>query len=216
MRINEKCRIIARKEFVVMDMRTLPIVLETFIQKLAERGITTIAYSEAEKILKKHNLLALTSVYTAFTYFFDNSKIIFYSDELSYIKKVEVIAHEFGHIAMNHTVYNNLAGHSKDIHVQNIFEEEANNFAIEFQAPVPALMQYQYNSVEMLVDLAIFEQADAQIQINYYHEYLNKSLVNFNENTHISKSKEDKSVNLSVYFATVITILVAFFISKLL
>lgn len=169
---SERVRIIARKTLDEQGITSFPINLEQLISKIKSNVCDIKPYSQASETIAAHNLYEYSQKLKAFTYSYKGKKIILFEDNLSYLEKVHVICHELAHIKNNHLSYNGIIGKSLNEDNQNILEQEAEEFALEFQAPVSFLVSNQINNADALVRLGIYENKNAIKQMLYYEDYI--------------------------------------------
>ncbi|NLZ45375.1 MAG: M48 family metalloprotease [Clostridiales bacterium] len=73
---------------------------------LGNEGCRISTYKKAHKLIKAHNLQSFTEKYRAFTYNYNDQKIVLHRDELKDEQLIFALAHEIGHIALGHNEYN--------------------------------------------------------------------------------------------------------------
>lgn len=116
-------------------------------------GYSIFSYSEGERLIEDLGVAPYKN-FEGFTVFIDNEYIIFYKDELSYPEKMFVIAHEIGHIVLEHT-YCGVMGKAADEAMENEQEKEADIFAYQFIAPVCVLKRYGVKTVQDIENLTV-------------------------------------------------------------
>ena len=164
----ERIRKIVDDFFREQGIKKLPIELGTVIDILEKRGWKVRLYSESENFIREKHLEKIRYTKDAFAMNADGVKAVFYDDELGVLQKVNALCHELGHDVIGHTGHG-VVGKSKtpeDV----IHEQDADAFALEFQAPAYKLYMDKIDSVEKIVRAGILSRDNAQEQ--YYNSYL--------------------------------------------
>ena len=84
-------------------------------------------YSSSKSLFKKYNLTKCASEHNAFTYSSDDGIFIFLKDNLTYDEKSFALAHEIGHILLDHCKNGKIGLHGK--YTFSKLEKEADTFA---------------------------------------------------------------------------------------
>lgn len=161
--------------FESSGLKKLPVTLEDLERIAKENNWNMNAYSEIatencnSDILKRMKLKKGFQIRTA-----EGRVAIFYDDNVGYLEKLKVIAHEFAHIVIGH-LKSGIIDYGAD---KNVLETEADIFAVEFLAPVPVLIRNNISTVEQLISNCILSKTDAEMQIEYYNEYISGLLLN--------------------------------------
>ena len=122
----------AKKAWEVLSKNgvTAPLCLEDLTRICVSIGSELVSYKSGEVLIQQLGQEQNTK-YDAFTFRQDDTVIIFFRDELSTPDKLHAIAHEIGHIVLQH-IYNGSLGFST---VEAPQEQEANLFAYELVIP---------------------------------------------------------------------------------
>ena len=117
-----------------------------------------MSYTEGRGIIDSLGLTAELSKRKGITVNLDGYNIIMYDPDLYADERRYIVAHEIGHIMLEHPCYNNIVGggrRRKDLRRQ---EQEADKFAYALLAPVPvflALDVVDYNEIAQMTGLSI-------------------------------------------------------------
>lgn len=107
-----------------------------------------LSYTEGMELLISLNLLIKVDRFRAFAIKTPKGKyMVFYDDSLSYADRNYYIAHEIGHIVLDHTVTGLIIGKSEDPETENAQEQEADIFALYLLAPSTVLAQADVVSI---------------------------------------------------------------------
>lgn len=109
---------------------TAPLCMDDLMRICISIGAELVSYKSG-KVLIQQLRQDQNTKYDAFTFRQDDTVIIFFRDELSTPDKLHAIAHEIGHIVLQH-IYNGTLGFSS---VEAPQEREANLFAYELVIP---------------------------------------------------------------------------------
>lgn len=143
----------ANDTLLKLKCRKFFLTLAEMRQAARNLGYSIFSYSEGERLMEELGVLPYKN-FEGFTVFIDNEYIIFYKDELPYPEKMFVIAHEIGHIVLEHT-YCGVMGKSPDEAMENEQEQEADVFAYQFIAPVCVLKRYGVKTVQDIEKLTV-------------------------------------------------------------
>lgn len=126
-------------------------------------------YSEADDIIKTHKLKKHLNL-KAFTFLYGDLKIILYNDSNSYADKLFCVAHEIGHIYLEHSFYG-ILGCSKNSIQAATQEKEANEFAYQLLAPLCVLKKCRTRTLKRITHLTLLDGS--------YAEHILSELSNF-------------------------------------
>lgn len=129
------------------EIKTLPIKIDLLSSLLKDKGFSLLSYQQAQPIIEKLNLERYTEL-KAFTYINrDGIKLVLYKDDLSISERNFAIAHELGHIVLEHIPI----GICGMIEKQDIVQEnEADTFAYQLLAPLCILKQLKLTTVSAI------------------------------------------------------------------
>ena len=151
--------IMAAKYFAIRtllksEIDRLPIISLDIKKHLKSKGWEFVAFNlDDEKsiaLLNRYGLLKFAKNHSGFSFMRDNIKLIFYRHDLSEEEKIQVFAHELGHIELEHFSKIGVLGYTPDGILNNAQENEANDFALEFQAPSCILKKAQFKTLDEL------------------------------------------------------------------
>lgn len=136
------------------EIDRLPIISLDIKKHLKSKGWGFVAFNlDDEKsiaLLNRYGLLKFANNHSGFSFMRDNIKLIFYRHDLSEEEKIQVFAHELGHIELEHFSKIGVLGYTPDGILNNAQENEANDFALEFQAPSCILKKAQFKTLDEL------------------------------------------------------------------
>ncbi len=179
---------------------------------LKNMGYTVRTYSVASEYLEHLTLKDVVLNYSAITIV--NDKVVLYSDSLSFAERNITLAHELGHIYLEHTSLNSILGKSSSTTKQNEQEAEADIFALEFLAPTPVLATLNivsHKEISRLTGLSehisksivptILEEKELSFSLS------SVQIIDF-FNEYISYSKKYKTKNKFNFFGILILLIV--------
>lgn len=170
----QRIRVIANEFFKKCEIMTLPISQCKINEILKTNDWELRYYSVSKNIIASLELNEYSETHNGFTYIEDDKTIIFIRDELNYLEKINVICHEMGHILLGHTSSNGVLGKSKDKNYENVLENEADIFSIEFQAPIFMLLQENYDTADKIFNAGILNKELSEVQYKELLEYKDK------------------------------------------
>lgn len=136
-------RYYAVKTLLISKINELPITVSQIERIIADKKFKIIYYDidhdEHIRILEKIGVYSLAKQAKAFTYVGKYGNMVFVRSYLSNNDKRLLLAHELGHIILGHTSDNCVLGYSPCGIIDDGQEDEANDFALEFLAPVCVL-----------------------------------------------------------------------------
>lgn len=149
------------------EIRSFPITSEDIVQLLTESGYSVQQYSTendatAEK-LKKAGLYDIAKQHLGFTYVSENKRIVFLRNTLSATEKRRVLAHELGHIALQHFSPCCVLGFCEDFTIDSAQEFEANNFAVAFLAPPCILKRAHITTTKAIADNTLLDKSSSAL-----------------------------------------------------
>lgn len=172
------------------------------LNSYAEFKIMT--YADGKELLQ---LLGLSDCLTgrkAITVNYEGKIFIFYDNEISFTERSYVIAHEIGHVMLEHTVTNSIYGKSENPEKENTQELEADVFAMFFLAPAPVLAKINVKFADDLAGICQLPMPVAAKALEYVekereHEAINKFqkklLKNFEETIKQHSFNNDNNEN---------------------
>ncbi len=155
-------KIIATQCLIDMKIEEFPIDFER-IKKIVRRyGWILKPYSAAQETFQTFGLADYALNHDAFSLFLDDGTIaIFYKDTLSSGYRLHVLAHELGHIMLEHSSVG-IIGKNLDPAVENIQEQEAEEFAAYFLAPPCLMKKLHIKDIDKLEELTLIDGSFAK------------------------------------------------------
>ncbi len=140
-------------DFIVKhNVCTLPLEFD-HLQRLCTRlGYKMLPYGGNERIIAELDVEEFTK-YAAFAYRHLDIRIVFFDENRSKSTRHFAIAHEIGHIALDHN-YQGTVGFTKANTVQ---EREANTFAYQLLAPLPVLDALNITTLNDIKDSTLLD-----------------------------------------------------------
>lgn len=148
-------------EYIIEEqIDELPMRPQTLARLIQRSGFALATYSEATELIRIFELSSYTSSFPAFTFISDDIRIVLYSDELSTSDKLFSLAHELGHIVLQHSA-EGIRGMSDQ--KQNTQELEADIFAYQILAPVCVLKKLKILTPEEISKETLLDETRARI-----------------------------------------------------
>lgn len=142
---------------------SLPIDFEVLRELAAQKGWIISTYQAGRHIIKSLNYEDVAARKDSFTVQCkDHGKIIFYKDGLSLTKRNFALAHEFGHIVLEHTSAG-ILGESDDPAEELRQENEADSFAYSFLAPPIILHKCNVKNADEVERITLLDEVDAAV-----------------------------------------------------
>lgn len=139
----------------------LPISLTHIENIIKKNGWSIIGYnlnSENHiKLLKQYDVLSIAKRTKAFTYKHETEKIVFVRSGLSSNDKRMLLAHELGHIVLGHMSDSSVLGYKPGGLINEGQEDEANEFALEFLAPVCILCKNHISTPQLISETTLLD-----------------------------------------------------------
>ena len=159
MTIQENIIRLTNEYILTKRICSLPITTDQIKGFINENRYEICSYQEGLEIIEKFKLQS-NMQYPAFTFANDQFKIVFYHDDLSVSEKNIYLAHELGHIVLNHIYWG-----TKD-KSGNIFEKqelEADTFAYQLISPICILKALKINTIDKIEKKTLLSCEQAQI-----------------------------------------------------
>lgn len=189
----------------------LPITINLIEDLLKAKGWSILKYDvnngKQIELLKQYNIFAIAKRTKAFTYKRKTEKIIFIRSGLSANEKRMLLAHELGHIVLGHMADNNVLGYKPGGLIDEGQEDEANEFALEFLAPICVLTKKHINTPQLVSATTLLDDkrsrlvADEVQHHKKYTEYEEKLCNQFNE-------IKEKNIKIRYIVVAIITALI--------
>lgn len=124
-------------QFLVQNrVKALPLRWEDISRIAQDCCWEVLSYTQGAGIIEKINAKGLCEKKDSFVCDLDGKGIlIFYRDGLPETMRTYSVAHEMGHIVLNHSVDNGICGASPDARLETMQETEADDFACGLLAP---------------------------------------------------------------------------------
>lgn len=206
------------------NIKEFPILVGNIESILLDRGWIIKSYdinsSDYINIFKRMGVLDIAKYSPAFSIKTDNNMILFYRNNLSNAGKRFALAHELGHDIMGHFSKHGILGFQENGLLDDNQEREANEFALEFLAPICVLSVNRITTVE---DISIFSLLDKKhcyeilTKIDNHNKYSNAEIELCKKIKAIKSPGKYKNIKLiiSTSVLTIIIVTVLFiFISQ--
>lgn len=157
----------AVKELLKNGINSLPVTIETLEAIINSKGFKIINYDVSCKqhadILESIGVLQLADRTKAFTYSGRNAKCVFVKIGVSANEKRLLLAHELGHIVLCHLSDNAVVGYKPGGLIDEVQEDEANAFALEFLAPVCFLKRKHIYACQEISALTLLDEKRSRL-----------------------------------------------------
>lgn len=148
-------------EYIIEEqIDELPMRTQTLADLIQRSGFALATYSEAAELIQIFELSAYTSSFPAFTFISDEIRVVLYSDELSTSDKLFSLAHELGHIVLQHSAE---GVRGMTVQKQNAQEQEADIFAYQILAPVCVLKKLKIHTPQEIAKETLLDETRAEI-----------------------------------------------------
>lgn len=148
-------------EYIMEEqIHELPLRTQTLRRLIQRRGFALASYSEAAELIRIFELSAYASSFPAFTFISDDIRVVLYSDELSTSDKLFSLAHELGHIVLQHSAE---GVRGLTVEHPNAQELEADIFAYQILAPVCVLKKLKIHTPEEISKETLLDEARARV-----------------------------------------------------
>ncbi len=148
----------------------LPITAARITAILKEYGYEVIIYDLNNRkhiqLLTNIGVNGIANQTKAFTYKAQNQKIVFIRIDVSNNEKRLLLAHELGHIVMNHISNDNVLGYKPGGLLDDGQEDEANAFALEFLAPTCVLAKKHLRTAEDVEMVTLLDEKRSKAVID--------------------------------------------------
>ena len=194
---------------------SLPITTHTIEQILIDKGWTIITYdlqnNSHVELTKKIGVYDISKKEKAFTYYnTDGKKIVFIRSGLSNNNRRLLLAHELGHIELSHLSESAVLGYKPFGLIDDEQEDEANEFAIEFLAPVCILRKKRITNIKAISSITLLDYkrsrlvADEVIRHKKYTDYEIELCNQFCAN----ETKKEKNIKIRYTVIAIITAII--------
>ena len=135
----------------------LPLNIDDLGKICEKLGFLLLSYQESESVLQTLNMHAYT-MYPAFTMINEDAKFVLFDSTLSTGTRIFAIAHEIGHIALQHNYHGFLGFSNVDSH----HEREANVFAYQLIAPLCVLYAMDVRTIREIQSETLLDSTRAK------------------------------------------------------
>lgn len=189
----------------------LPITINLIEDLLKSKGWSILKYDvnngKQIELLKQYNIFAIAKRTKAFTYKRKTEKIVFIRSGLSANEKRMLLAHELGHIALGHMSDNNVLGYKPGGLIDEGQEDEANEFALEFLAPVCVLCKNHISTPQLISETTLLDDKRSNLvadEVRKHKKYTEYELKLCNQ----FSTKKEKNIKIRYVAMAIITALV--------
>ena len=189
----------------------LPISLTHIENIIKKNGWSIIGYnlnSENHiKLLKQYDVLSIAKRTKAFTYKHETEKIVFVRSGLSSNDKRMLLAHELGHIVLGHMSDSSVLGYKPGGLINEGQEDEANEFALEFLAPVCILCKNHISTPQLISETTLLDDKRSNLvadEVRKHKKYTEYELKLCNQ----FSTKKEKNIKIRYVAMAIITALI--------
>lgn len=189
----------------------LPITINLIEDLLKAKGWSILKYDvnngKQIELLKQYNIFAIAKRTKAFTYKRKTEKIVFIRSGLSANDKRMLLAHELGHIILGHMSSNNILGYKPGGLIDEGQEDEANEFALEFLAPVCVLCKNHISTPQLISETTLLDDKRSNLvadEVRKHKKYTEYELKLCNQ----FSTKKEKNIKIRYVAMAIITALV--------
>ena len=159
----------AQKTLIENGVKSLPIEIETIINIIKKYGYAVKVIEDNQDdldgVLRAIDMYEKLHDKHGFALKIGDKKAVFYSKSVTMQTQTEIIAHELGHIILQHVAENGVVGYSIETGIYDEQEKEANNFMRELLAPACILKQKHY-SLDDIKNNTLISDENAQKQFS--------------------------------------------------
>lgn len=162
------------------------------------------------KLLDKYNVLSIAERSKAFTVKSIDEQLVFIRAGLSANDRRLLLAHELGHIELSHLSESAVLGYKPFGLIDDEQEDEANEFAIEFLAPVCILRKKRITNIKAISSITLLDYkrsrlvADEVIRHKKYTDYEIELCNQFCAN----ETKKEKNIKIRYTVIAIITAII--------
>lgn len=200
--------IIALLENSVTQLPITSIQVKNIIKKY---GWEIVEYSLESnihiKLLDKYNVLSVAERSKAFTVKSIDEQIVFIRSGLSTNNKRLLLAHELGHIVLGHMSDNIVLGYTPAGLIDEGQEDEANEFALEFLAPVCVLCKNHISTPQLISATTLLDDKRSNLvadEVRKHKKYTEYELKLCNQ----FSTKKEKNIKIRYVAMAIITALI--------
>lgn len=187
----------------------LPITSAQVENTIKKYGWNIIEYSLKSnvhiKLLDKYNVLSIAERSKAFTYKHETEKIIFIRSNLSANDKRMLLTHELGHIVLGHMADNNVLGYKPGGLIDEGQEDEANEFALEFLAPVCVLTKKHISTPQLVSSTTLLDTKRSRLVADEVHNHKKYTEYELKLCNQFSVTKKEKNIKIRYIVVAIIT-----------
>lgn len=157
----------AYKFLVQEEIASLPINYDQLLGYCKNEGYQVAFYEQekAQKIIQLYNLEQYVETKSAFTISKPDIKIILVNNALALNERCFALAHELGHIVLQHTNQGILGKSLDNKTLENSQEEEADSFAVYLLAPLCVLKKYNILSLTKVEKITGLPESWARVAV---------------------------------------------------
>lgn len=162
----------ALKTLLDQNITSFPIDWGVIKRILISEKWELVPFRNDETILRDLLPLGFTEIPSsiAFSICLDGLKQIYFNENLSATERVAAVAHEIGHIKLEHITDTGILGKSTDSALNALQEQEANDFARELLAPVCILRNLGVKTISDIQKITNISTEDAHTQLGKIYE----------------------------------------------
>lgn len=161
----DACTYTANKILSDYKIDSLPVKCSQVEEMIKNLGYNIVPFNLNDTgtiaVLTKYNIIDMAKKHNAITYNTNKYKIVFYKNSLGLSEKRFVLAHELGHIVLNHTSGCQVLGFNSSRQPDKTQEWEADKFATALFAPTCILKKAKITEPEAISDHTLISEQDA-------------------------------------------------------
>ena len=173
--------IVAKAYDLLIKKGITSLPIDPLIFNKLDCGLKIISYNQGRDLIDELGIKDDVSRRQGLSVMVGGKYIIMYDPELSSSARKLVIAHEIGHIDLEHGSYNKIIGAAKDKKIKKQQEKEADTYAYALLAPLPVLHELNISDYKRIQQVTGLSRVDARAVIRL----LNKRYGNDNRPTPI-------------------------------
>ncbi len=148
------------------SIKDLPLDFNGLVKICGLLGYKVLSYSQAKDAIIAMGAESFTK-YLAFARHTRSSKYVFFDDTLSVGMRNFAIAHEIGHIELQHNYIGNIGYTGAD----TVQEREANTFAYQLLAPLCVLRAMNISNIADIQSNTLLDKEQAKVILKALHQY---------------------------------------------
>lgn len=154
--------IVAKAYDLLIKKGITSLPIDPLIFNKLDCGLKIISYKQGRALIDKLGIEDDAKCRQGLSVMVDGIYIIMYDPELSSSARKLVIAHEIGHIDLEHGSYNKIIGATNNKRTKKQQEKEADTYAYALLAPLPVLHELNISDYKRIQQVTGLSRADAR------------------------------------------------------